>query len=459
MIKIMNEFKPVEPASRTRNGSSESATERTTPALAGKGYAQQREALAPPAHYAGGRAAQPSNQNKPVQLKEAAGTGSDGGGGSNDDFYERLEEPPPPLHERFVGNGSLERLHTAEGATLAKGDRDAVGRVQQALSDMGFSLPFHGVDKLNGGETEAAVSRFQETAGLEPTGVVDQDTLHELCRRAPAAGKRQDKTVDYGKLLADHKLEITVAFGYDKPNRALAGEGDEFLAWAAQKGFEEKKREGTTIFLHKPHTFMEDVGDVYPLEHDVTVILKVILPGAGAANAYGNALANDEVVVYSGHARGGSGPDFDPSDSGQEHFVMGANTEGHRKGQYKGPNHHAPAGLAGRENRLEKMSKAGDFKSDKYQVWMFNACTSLNYLDEVRGGLVEGKDRKNLDVIGTNAATLTSTYAEVTIDFIEGILNQKGIEESIRKWSEHAQEGIQHFHDGFGDNPDAPQGQ
>lgn len=81
--------------------------------------------------------------------------------------------------------------------------------------------------------------------------------------------------------------------------------------------------------------------------------------------------------------------------------------------------------LHGYGNSLEKMSKAGKFDLNMYQVWIFNACKSIHYLDEIRNGLVTDKAGKrkrqeNLRVIGTKHSVRSNS-----INILKGILEMK----------------------------------
>ena len=73
---------------------------------------------------------------------------------------------------------------------LKRGDKgDAVGRLQEALIDMGFALPA-GADKSYGGQTVAAIKAFQESRDLPVTGKVDRVTIETLDQVAPQPNKK-----------------------------------------------------------------------------------------------------------------------------------------------------------------------------------------------------------------------------------------------------------------------------
>jgi hypothetical protein len=117
-------------------------------------------------------------------------------------------------------------------------------------------------------------------------------------------------------------------------------------------------------------------------------------------DTYANFLATKDIAIYSGHARMGTGPDFDGGDDDTVHdqnFIIGVNSslhDGKHAGIKEGHSPEKNKSLKGKTNDLEEMSKAGKFDDKAYRIWMFNACTSKEYLDEIRGGLVTNKPGK-----------------------------------------------------------------
>jgi peptidoglycan hydrolase-like protein with peptidoglycan-binding domain len=100
----------------------------------------------------------------------------------------------PLRNERFINQPELAGVLTGQ-TSLASGSKGpGVRAVQQALADMGFSVP-GGVDGSFGAQSAKAVRNFQVHARsafptVQPTGRVDAATLRALDALAPAPGQR-----------------------------------------------------------------------------------------------------------------------------------------------------------------------------------------------------------------------------------------------------------------------------
>ncbi|MFY0575668.1 L,D-transpeptidase family protein [Cystobacter fuscus] len=101
----------------------------------------------------------------------------------------------PLRNERFAAPPELAGVLAGQ-APLGKGAKGAgVRAVQQALLDMGFSVPGGGADGIFGAQSAKAVRNFQVHArsafpAVQPTGTVDAATLRALDALAPAPGQR-----------------------------------------------------------------------------------------------------------------------------------------------------------------------------------------------------------------------------------------------------------------------------
>lgn len=352
------------------------------------------------------------------------------------------------IHERFAGDTNLEQLFRGPGSLSSRHNGESVRLVQQALIDLGYSLPRFGADGCFGSELRGAITNFQADHGLEADGKLGKLSLGALSRNVPAAGAQAERFVDYGQLLADGRLEITVAFGYDEHN-ILPNEIIEFRRWVADNGFTPTTGDdANSEYFSCPYAFQHNGAEV-----SADVVLRVIVPNEQAKESYTDALQNDEVVYYAGHARYGSGPDFDHKDDAEEHFNIGANSSGHRSGALKGTsNPHMRDVLRDTDNDLERISSEGGFQRDQYQVWVFGACSTINYLDELRGGLVDGKDTSNLDILGTGEPIYLVNETNATIAFIESLLDQDSIQQMITEMNAVSPEAEWWQH-GAGGNP------
>ncbi len=98
---------------------------------------------------------------------------------------------------RFAGDSVL--VGIAKGSDVVKkGDKGLkVCKLQQALIDMGYSLPKYGVDGDFGDETVTALLKFQFDSGIPETSKFDQTTINTL-------DTRFDTRRDYLQAAADY---------------------------------------------------------------------------------------------------------------------------------------------------------------------------------------------------------------------------------------------------------------
>ena len=84
-------------------------------------------------------------------------------------------------------NSSFSDLSSVEEGLKNGSAGEDVKKVQQALTDLGYTLGQFGVDGIIGSETESAIKAFQEAKGLTVSGIVDSDTLNALKEATPSA--------------------------------------------------------------------------------------------------------------------------------------------------------------------------------------------------------------------------------------------------------------------------------
>lgn len=397
--------------------------------------------------------------------------------------------PATLTNARFTGNRVLEAILNGRIAALSSahnGRRGAVSRVQQALVALGFELPMHRADGSFGGETTEAIRQFRARHGPSEGDQMDGPTLAVLDRVAPAPGVQHQHTVDYDRLLADGRLDVTVALGatdetvaretspgnYESTERPVEDlEAERFRTWMTSHGFALELL-GWAGNEHwkatRSITWMGADGSQHTREVDIWINL--VVPAAGAAREFRQGLSADEITIYSGHARYGSGPDFDAKDTAAENFRIGidrAMSAAGRRTRVDVARRHGVA--VDEEHDLMDMVNSGNFDADRYRVLFFNACTSLAYLDEIReqvGGT------QNVDVVATRRpsmfTTLESGVAVTEVQrFLEGILAAESVESVIAGLDEAQRQMHQGSGErfprrgifsssGMGDNPRVP---
>lgn len=237
------------------------------------------------------------------------------------------------------------------------------------------------------------------------------------------------KGIDYNKLLKDKKLEIGLAIGHELHTEFVALE-----TLMVNEGLKLDSSSATKkTYIGKKHFKVQGDNTAAPVEIDI-IIECISEKSSGAKATFSEFLTQKEITIYSGHARYGTGPDFDDSKSVAENFVIGVNSALHAAGKVtKGYDKKKNDLLKGKANDLEALSKAGKFDSDLYQVWFMNACSSIHYLDEIRGGLVTDragnkKSKDKLRFMGTDKSISIFTDA---LNILRGILNMETMDEII----------------------------
>jgi hypothetical protein len=332
---------------------------------------------------------------------------------------------------RFAGEATLDQVLDGR-STITTGARgEHVRRVQQALIDMGYGIPTNGASGVYDRETQRAVSRFQREMGLGVDGNVGAETLGALAATAPPPGHRLERSADYDRLYSDGRLDIAIAIGYDEGG-SHAREQREILSGLRRDGWrpldysrlsaDDRRRYGLTADRYDPNAqyFAREMTDPRTGQR-IDAVIRMVTPGTDGARArrsFEQALQQDEVVYYSGHARYGTGPDFDDINrSGAGNFVV--DPRGNPSGDLP------PAGLRstirGRGSDLTRMINRPD-----YQVLVFNGCTTENYLNNLRNPAVFGRNHQNTDIVTTTMPTSTATGGPHAMRFIQGITSREG---------------------------------
>ena len=476
-------------ASRVRlaNGLHATAGNRAVAELAGLGRARALQRDAP----GGGGTATTAATGQPQAATTGTAAGATAGGQA---------APAGTLSNgRFTPHARLRDIASGGGALSRSDPSPAIKAVQTALLDIGYSLLRYKDDGKYGGETTGAIAQFRTDRGLPAGDVLDTATMLALDQRATAPGRVEEHYLDYGRLFGDGRLDVTLAIGYDEgqthfddlksardwmashgmakgaggaaggapqpqaqPPALLGGEsiattggtsgaaGAGSAAGASLVDPDADTRRGISTPEHwtgkRTVSYPDQTGA--RVSKEITVSITLIPPGTGAKASFAKGLNESELTLYSGHARRGIGPDFDPDKSPYENFVIGVNSALHKAGRLQAPDAVAQSHyVIGKQNDLEQMKNAGAWDPEKYRVWFFNACSSIAYFDELRGGLLPDKmDRHNLDLFGTNqevpiAAGLASVFANLegilSGDTMEGIVRrmQRDSMDTLKKWA------------------------
>jgi hypothetical protein len=175
--------------------------------------------------------------------------------------------------------------------------------------------------------------------------------------------------------------------------------------------------------LSVPETWTGTRSVTYPdkdgtrVTKDIVVSITLVPPGTGGKAAFAKGLNESELSLYSGHARMGIGPDFDADKSPYENFVIGVGSR-------------SQGGLS-RRHAAEPLRHRQEERPIAPVV--LNACSSIAYMDELRGGLPEKMDRHNLDLFGTTQeipilAGLAPVFAN-----LEGVLAAESMEAIVER--------------------------
>jgi len=300
---------------------------------------------------------------------------------------------------------------------IAKGAKGQdVGKMQEALQTAGYKLPKYGADGKFGDETIKALKKFQTDHCLKDTGRLDKQTMEQLSIAST-------KFPEYGKLFADGKLNTTIAVGFDEGN-SHKDQTKEVIGGLSKRGYTEldpntaatdkamgerfkaagidpaaAKADGVQYFTK---TFKHD-------GKDVTSVVKLITPDTPQAkDKFAKAMGESEMVIYSGHGRYGSGPDFDPINSAKGNYVIGKPYEAGHVALNRGP------------TDLQKTAMTKD-----YQLMLFDGCTTNYYLDDLRR--VPGKDSKNLDLVVSTGTLSWSTGTTDVFTMLDGVTSGQSI--------------------------------
>ena len=328
------------------------------------------------------------------------------------------------VHVGQQGNSSIKRQTTHSGVT-PNWTETQIRNIQRKLRNLG---KFHG--QTSGVIDAQTIKGLDHYFGKDNWQKLKWNSIYGRLRRMAGNGEAkidQDKNIDYTKLLADRKMEIGIAVGDEFDTEFMA-----LHTLLLKENFKliQKTKESSTYTLTKNVLIP---GDSATVNVPIQIVIEITYAqNDNPKKTYSRFLSEKEIAIYSGHARYGTGPDFDSKKSVKENFIIGVNSALHKAGKLKkGYDREMNAILKGAANSLEEMSNSGQFDPNKYQVWFMNACTSANYLDEIRNGLVTDKSgtkksRTNLRFVGTNSEISTDAVA-----MVQALIYLKSMDEII----------------------------
>lgn len=350
---------------------------------------------------------------------------------------------------RFAGDSTLDSVMDGRSVLREGASGEHVRKVQQALIDLGFDIPTNGASGTFDRETRLAVERFQRETGLSIDGVVGENTLGALAATAPPPGQQLERSAEYDRLYDDGRLDVTIAIGADEHGTA-PGNTRQLLAGLRSQGYtrldvdsltpERRAELGLTDDRYDPNaTYFHRQFTDPQSGQQVDTVVRLITAGTNGRQArasFEQALRQDEVVFYGGHARYGTGPDFDHINSGDGNFVI--DPHGNRRA------HHPPSGLResirGRSSDLSSLDDRPD-----YQVLCFNACSTEEYLHNLRDPSTFGRDHDSTDIITTTLPTRLASIDQHALRFLQGVTSRESNNAMLGDMSRTEQSYLRRF--------------
>lgn len=241
--------------------------------------------------------------------------------------------------------------------------------------------------------------------------------------------------INYGELFKDKKLEIGIAVGYDKGGMTKLSSALILAVLNDPKYGLKLASSSTTLDRYSGKRKYKVQGDNTAPKVEIELIIDLIdSTKTKPKSTFSDFVTQKEMTIYVGHARMGTGPDFDAKKSPAENFIIGVNSALHKTGKLKkGYSAEVNSYLKGKANDLERLSKAGKFDKNMYQVWFLNACSTIHYMDEIRGGLVtdtkgKKKSKDKLRIMGTNKPVGVGSAGVI----LKGILEMQTMEEIMQ---------------------------
>lgn len=432
--------------------------------------------------------------------------------------------------------GGADFLASLEKAAQTPLNKSEVQALQGFLVKQGADLryPGHatGIDGQYGKQTFQALRQFLSqslvpqkegpVASVKPT---EPSTVSPTAAptTAPTQAPADGPYPRYDRMLEDNLLDMTLALGYDEgaPGYAKAHLSEEIRLTREieSRGFVRDDAKAMALLKQAGKEIQGEYSAFYLKENIATSngkpvhsIVRVITSGDGQKGTQKRQAAlegmkQSDVFMYGGHARYGTGPDFDAN------FSVTIDWEGvpNAKGQGKVTYHDdaelkallSPKGLDSEATEaLKKLQKLGkvqidgqnsgnlrigtdnkhphefgsflmhealkntssqtlaeDIQGEQYRLWLFNGCRTQDYQTPIRemGKHNPALNTENLDLIMTNQTLWWENTAGSLIAFLDGVSAfEKTADLNARLQAANPDQGMNgktHVRQGFDDNP------
>lgn len=440
----------------------------------------------------------------------------------------RTQIAKTPEGARFLAS-----LEKAEQTPLNKAEIQAM---QAFLVKQGASLryPGHptGIDGQYGTKTFQAIrdylaQRLQSPSpSAPPQGSVSTPTqVPTPTPTQPVApvGPTDGPYPRYDRMVEDGLLDMTVALGYDEgaPGYAPSHLSEEIRLTSEiqSRGFVRNDAKALELLKKAGKEVNGSYSAFYLKENIATAngqpvhsIVRVITSGDGQAGAEKRKTAlegmnQSDVFMYGGHARFGTGPDFDSnlevtidwegvpnakgqgkvtysdesslktllSPSGNDSQALDALKRLQQLGKVKIQGQNAGNLRIGNENKYpyefgsylmnealkdtSTQSLAEEISGDQYRLWLFNGCRTQDYQSPIRamGQKNAALNSENLDLFMTNQTLWWENTAGSLMAFLDGVSafeKTADLSDRLQKANpDQGKNGKTHLRQGFDDNP------
>jgi peptidoglycan hydrolase-like protein with peptidoglycan-binding domain len=372
------------------------------------------------------------------------------------------------------------------------------------------------VDGDFGGKTERALIAVKRARRITPAnGAVDAATWTMLEQQPSSSSDaaQHGRGPEYDRMLDDGLLDVTLAIGFDE-HGVLVHEANEVRRGLTEvRSFteDEAAAEQLRVDAGRPHT----PGGRNYVKRDyntsngqpVHAALRLVestdesqgtgQTGAASRDAAVAGMNESDLFAYGGHARYGTGPDFDRNYHFVVHWDSFPNAPQGKSGDEEIPDMDAfveatRISTAARFEALEaqgavefvphpggnvtinvdpqshvrelgayfmRRANAGQANAldtgiteSRYRLWMFNGCSTRDYVRTARRNPLLGA--RDLDMVVTDPATYLTSYAEGILSFLDGVMATESASALDQRMEDATPfEAATHSGSGFEDNP------